>query len=120
MLAVVMNIVRSSQAVSTIRKMRENIYAHVNFQEVIAWSEAENGVLGAVAFLVTLKLLRLIRFNEHVAVLSRTLKVSTKLLWSFMAVFLVIFMAFMHFGILIFGTGSEKYSSSVESHIFST
>ena len=98
--------------------MRENIYAHVNFQEVIAWSEAENGVLGAVAFLVTLKLLRLIRFNEHVAVLSRTLKVSTKLLWSFMAVFLVIFMAFMHFGILIFGTGSEKYSSLLKAIYF--
>ena len=117
-LAVVMNIARSSQAVSTIRKMRANIYANVNFQEVIAWSEAENGVLGVVVFLVTLKLLRLIRFNEHVAVLSRTLKVSAKLLWSFMAVFVVGFMAFMHFGILIFGTGSEKYSSLLKAIYF--
>ena len=117
-LAVVMNIARSCKAVSALRKMKENIYANVSFQEVIVWTEAENGILGILALLVTLKLLRLIRFNEHVAVLSRTLKASASLLWSFMAVFLIAFMAFMHFGMLIFGTGSEKYSSVLKATYF--
>ena len=117
-LTVVMNIVVSSEAVSTIRKMKENIYANVNFQEVIAWKEAENGVLGILVFLVTLKLLRLIRYNEQVAVFSRTLKSSAKLLSSFMVVFFIGFMAFMHFGILIFGEVSVRYSTLLKATYF--
>ena len=117
-LAVVMNIVRSTKAVSTVRTLKENVYANVSFQEVIAWTEAENGVLGILVFTVTLKLLRLIRFNEHVAVFSSTLKVSAKLLRSYVVVLVVGFMAFLHFGILIFGTGSERYSSFLKATYF--
>ena len=117
-LAVVMNIARSAKAVSTVRKLKENVYANTTFQEVIAWTEAENGVLGILVFIVTLKLLRLIRFNTHVAVFLRTLKVSSKLLRSYMAVLAIGFMAFLHFGILIFGAGSEKYSSMLKATYF--
>lgn len=117
-LAVVMNIVRSIEAVSTIRKMKANIFANVNFQEVIAWTEAENGVLGILVFLVTLKLLRLIRYNEHVAVFSRTLKASANLLSSFMVVFIIGFVAFVHFGILVFGPGTVRYSSLLKATYF--
>ena len=117
-LTVVMNIVVSSEAVSTIRKMKENIYANVNFQEVIAWKEAENGVLGILVFLVTLKLLRLIRYNEQVAVFSWTLKSSAKLLSSFMVVFFIGFIAFIHFGILIFGEVSIRYSTLMKATYF--
>ncbi|KAL9965156.1 hypothetical protein ACROYT_G028918 [Oculina patagonica] len=117
-LAVVMNIVRSAEAVSTVRKLKENVYANVSFQEVIVWTEAEKGVLGILLFIVTLKLLRLIRFNEHVAVFSRTLKVSAKLLRSYVIVLAIGFMAFLHFGILIFGTGSERYSSFLKATYF--
>ena len=117
-LAVVMNIVRSAKAVSTVRMLKENVYANANFQEVIAWTEAENGVLGILVFIVTLKLLRLIRFNTHVAVFLRTLKVSSRLLRSYQEVLSIGFMAFLHFGILIFGAGSEKYSSILKATYF--
>ena len=117
-LAVVMNIVRSAKAVSTVTKLKENVYANASFQEVIAWTKAENGVLGILVFIVTLKLLRLIRFNTHVAVFLTTLKVSSKLVRSYMAVLAVGFMAFLHFGILIFGAGSEKYSSILKATYF--
>ena len=117
-LAVVMNIVRSAKAVSTVRKLKENVYANASFQEVIAWTEAENGVLGILVFIVTLKLLRLIRFNTHVAVFLRTLKVSSRLLRSYQEVLSIGFMAFLHFGILIFGAGSEKYSSILKATYF--
>ena len=117
-LAVVMKIVRSAKAVSTVRKLKENVYANVTFQEVIVWTEVENGVLGILVFIVTLKLLRLIRFNTHVAVFSRTLTVSSKLLRSYTVVLAVGFMAFLHFGVLIFGAGSEKYSSILKATYF--
>ena len=87
-------------------------------KSVIVWTEAEIGVLGILVFIVTLKLVRLIRFNTHVAVFLRTLKVSSKLLLSYMADLPIGFMAFLHFGILIFGAGSEKYSSGLKATYF--
>ena len=84
----------------------------------MALTEVENCVVGILVFFVTLKSLRLIRYNEQVAVFSRTLKESAKLLSSFMVVFLIAFMAFMHFGILIFGTGSLRYSSLLNATYF--
>ena len=117
-LAVVMYIVRSEKAVSTVQELQKNIYSNVSFQEVIIWLEVENAVLGILTFIITAKLLRLIRFNKHVAVFSRTLKTSARLLSSFSVVLLIFFMAFLHFGVLIFGKGSAKYSSILRAVYF--
>ena len=117
-LAVVITIVRSSEAVFTIRKMRKNIFANANFQKVIAWGEAENSVSGILIFLVTIKLLRLIRYNKQVAIFSVTLKAWANSLPSFMVVFVISFVAFMHFGILVFGTGTVRYSSILKATYF--
>ena len=85
-LAVVMYIVRSKKATSTIQKLQKNIYANLSFQEVIISLEIENAALGILTFIVTAKLLRLIRFNQHVVVFSKTLKTSARLLSSFTVV----------------------------------
>ena len=87
-----------------------NTQMQLSKKSVIVWTEAEIGVLGILVFTVTLKLLRLIRFNTHIAVFLRTLKVSSKLLRSYMAVLPIGFMAFLLFGIPIFGAGSEPRS----------
>ena len=118
LIAVVMNIIRSSKAVSTIRKMKVNIYASVNFQGVSILSEIENAVLGVLVFLVTLKLLRLIRYNTHVAIFSRTFKMYSAVLPSISMVFTILFVAFMHLGVLAFGAGSERYSSLLKATYF--
>ena len=86
LLAVVMYIVRSKKATSTIQKLQKNIYANLSFQEVIICLEMENAALGILTFIVTAKLLRLIRFNQHVVVFSKTLKTSARLLSSFTVV----------------------------------
>ena len=117
-LAVVMYMVQSDRVTSAIRKLQENVYANISFQDAIAWLEAENAVLGILTFIVTAKLLRLIRFNQHVAVFSKTLKTSARLLSSFVVVLLTFFLAFLHFGILIFGTGTERYSSVLKATYF--
>ena len=64
LLAVVMYIVRSKKATSTIQKLQNKIYANLSFQEVVIWLEIENAALGILTFIVTAKLLRLIRFNQ--------------------------------------------------------
>ncbi|XP_078376213.1 polycystin family receptor for egg jelly-like [Oculina patagonica] len=117
-LAVVMYIVQTDRITSVIRKLQENVYANVSFQETVAWFDAENAVLGILTFIVTVKLLRLIRFNEHIAVFSKTLKTSARLLSSFAVVLLTFFVAFLHFGILIFGNGTERYSTVLRGIYF--
>ena len=64
LLAVVMYIVRSKKATSTIQKLQNKIYENLSFQEVMIWLEIENAALGILTFIVTAKLLRLIRFNQ--------------------------------------------------------
>ena len=117
-LAVVMYIIRLHRVTSTVRQLKENIYGNVSFHEAMIWQEAENAVLGILTFIVTAKLLRIIRFNEHVAVFSTTLKISARSLLSFSIVLLNFFVAFLHFGVLIFGTGSERYSSVLKATYF--
>ena len=49
---------------------------------------------------------------------SITLKNSARHLASFSVIFLILFIAFLHFGILIFGAGFERYSSFLKGSVF--
>ena len=117
-LAVVMYHIRSDKVSSTILKVQENIYANVSFQETIFWMEVEDAVLGLLTFVVTVKLLRFFRLNHQVAIFIRTLRMSGVQLVSFCFVLLIGFMAFLHFGVLIFGTATERYSSPLQATYF--
>ena len=117
-LAVITHIVQSQKVTSVIRKLQENLYGNVSFQEALVFREVDNVVLGFLVFFVSVKLLRLIRFNKHVAVFSITLQNSARLLASFSVILITLFVAFLHFGILIFGAGSERYSSGLKAIYF--
>ena len=117
-LAVVIYIVRSKSAVTTIQKLKQNIYSNVNFQDVVIFLEVENAVLGILTFIVTAKLLRLIRFNKHVIVFSRTVRTSARFLTSYSVIFFIASIAFLHFGVLVFGPGSAHYSSVFRATYF--
>ena len=118
LIAVVMYIIRQSKAISTMGKLHKNIYANLSFQEAITCQEVENVVLGILTFIVTTKLLRVIRFNNYVALFSTTLKISARSLSSFSIVLFIFFVAFLHFGVLMFGCVSERYSSVLKGTYF--
>ena len=117
-LAMITHIVQWTKVTSVIRKIQENLYGNVSFQEALFWREVDNVVLGFLVFFVSVKLLRLIRFNKHVAVFSISLNNSARLLASFSVILITLFVAFLHFGILIFGAGSERYSSVLTAIYF--
>ena len=117
-LAVITHIVQEKNITSVIRKLQENLYGNVSFQEALVWREVDNVILGVLVFVVSVKLLRLIRFNKHVAVFSITVKNSARHLASFSVILLTLFVAFLHFGILIFGAGFERYSSTLKAIYF--
>ena len=99
-------------------KLHKNIYANLSFQEAITCQEVENVVLGILTFIVTTKLLRIIRFNNYVALFSTTLKISARSLSSFSIVLSIFFVAFLHFGVLMFGSVTERYSSVLKGAYF--
>ena len=113
-----MSVVQSEKVSSAIRKVQENVYGNVSFQEALVWREVDNVVLGLLVFFVSVKFLRLIRLNKHVAVFSKTLKKSARHLSSLNVFFVILFIAFLHFGILIFGAGFERYSSVLKGSFF--
>ncbi|XP_022787369.1 polycystic kidney disease protein 1-like 2 [Stylophora pistillata] len=117
-LAVVMYILQTIRVSTKIQKLQENIYANVSFHEAIVALEVENAMLGILIFIVSIKLLRIIRFNSHIAVFAKTLRTSTQLLSSFSFNLFILFVAFLHFGVLIFGYGSEFYSSILKATYF--
>ena len=118
LIAVVMYIIRQSKAISTMGKLHKNIYANVSFQEAITCQEVENIALGTLTFIVTIKLLRIIRYNNYVALFSTTLKISARSLSSFSIVLSIFFVAFLHFGVLMFGSVTERYSSVLKGAYF--
>ena len=118
LISVVMYIIRQSKTISTMGKLHKNIYANLSFQEAITCQEVEIVVLGILIFIVTTTLLRIIRFNSYVALFSKTLKISARSLSSFSIVLLIFFVAFLHFGVLMFGSVSERYSSLLKGVYF--
>ena len=118
LIAVVMYIIRQSKAISTMGKLHKNIYSNLSFQEAITCQEVENVALGTLTFIVTIKLLRIIRFNNYVALFSTTLKISARSLSSFSIVLSIFFVAFLHFGVLMFGSVTERYSSVLKGAYF--
>jgi len=89
-LAIIMYVVPSEKVSSAIMKLQQNVYGHVSFQEALVWREVENVVLDSLVFVISVKLLRLIRFNKHVAVFSITLKNTARHLPSFSVIFLIL------------------------------
>ena len=118
LIAVVMYIIRQSKVMSTMGKLHRNIYENLSFQEAITCQEVENVVIGILTFIVTIKLLRIIRFNNYVVLFSKTLKISARSLLSFSIVLSIFFVAFLHFGVLVFGCVSEHYSSVLKGAYF--
>ena len=118
LIAVVMYIIRQSKAISTMGKLHKNIYSNLSFQEAITCQEVENVALGTLTFIVTIKLLRIIRYNNYVALFSTTLKISARSLSSFSIVLSIFFVAFLHFGVLMFGSVTERYSSVLKGAYF--
>ena len=117
-LAVVIYLIRQRRVNTATGKLQENIDANISFQEAIIWQEADNAALGVLIFIVTVKLLRIIRLNSQVVVFSKALKISARSLSSFSIVLLTFFIAFLHFGVLMFGTGFERYSSVLKATYF--
>lgn len=98
-----------------VKRVRENPFETSSTDYIVLWSDMEVYLLALVLFLVTLKFLRLIRFNRHVCQMTGTIKLSVEHVISFFIVFLAVILAYTQLGWLVFGASLAPYSSFYES-----
>ena len=110
-LVVVFYVIKSKKVLNSAIKVKENPFASVSFGDAISWNHAENAVLAIAVFIVTVKLLRMIRFNPHISMLMSSFRVSRRLLFSYSIIFTIIFLSYAQFGLLAFGSDIQRYST---------
>ena len=98
-----------------VQKIQCNPYSRMSFDYVVLWTDVESVLLALVIFLATLKLLRIVRFNEHVSILAWTMRFSRGPLASYAAIFLTQVTAFAILGNLLFGSTKFMYSTMVRT-----
>ncbi|CAH1796902.1 unnamed protein product [Owenia fusiformis] len=86
-----------------------------NFQFVAYYNENLTYYVGLLCFIVTIKFLRLLRFNKRMSLLASTLKYGAKPLAAFGVVFGIVFFAFVQVFYLLLMTTLEKFNSMVNS-----
>ena len=117
-LVVVFYIIKSKLILKLAAIVKENSFAPVSFGEAVTWSHAETTALAIAAFFTTLKLLHVIRFNQHVSIMMSSFCVSKSLLLSYSVIFIIIFVSYAQMGKLAFGDHIHGYSS-VYNAVFS-
>ena len=101
---------------ATINKMHETKgKKFVNFQHVAVWDEMYITLLGLIAFVIIIRLLRMLRFNRDVGSFVTTLRLAKKQLGGFFLIFFCYFFAFASSGYLFFGRYIADFSSVLRS-----
>ena len=109
--------IRSKSVLKTIKTIRDNPYNIVHFHSALYWASWENASIAVAIFMVTLKLLNLIRFNSHVIFFFSSFRQSIGYQLSYVGFFVIIFNAFVISGMQFFGTTIHAYSSYMQAVI---
>ena len=102
---------RERQTVKVLQKLMANPFLSVSFHDALLWFEIENYVICIAVTTVTLRLLKLLKFNSHIVVLFQVVRKSLKPILSFAVVFCIIFTAYGHAGFLLFGKNAYMFST---------
>ena len=108
-------LIRSKSVLSTIKAIQANPYEIINFYSALGWASWENASLAFAIFMVTLKLLNLIRFNPHVIFLFSSFRQSVGYQLSYAGFFLIVFNGFVMSGMQLFGGIVLQYSSYLQA-----
>lgn len=101
-----------------VTKVQENPFQSWSMDNISLWSDLEVTLLAFVVFLITMKLLRIIRFNPHIIQMRMTLISASKHFTSFTLVFLTMIISYVTLTTLTFGSNVYEYRSLTKS--FST
>lgn len=113
--AVITFFLKAKYASAFVRRVRLNPFETSSADYIVRWSAIEIYVLSFLIFTVTLKFLRVIRFNRHVCQMMGTLSRAFTPLLSFLLVFVTAILAYTQMAFLLFGSTLDPYSSFFKS-----
>lgn len=102
--------IRSKSILKSVKTIQANPYDIIHFHAAVSWLNWENGAMAVAIFMVTLKLLNLIRFNPHIIYLFSSFRQSVDVQLSYVGIFVVVFNAFVISGMSLFGRSVGHYS----------
>ena len=111
LVAVVMSLLKEKHTSLYVKDIQANPYETFSSDSIVRLLDMETFWLSTAIFIITLKLLRLLRFNPHICQMQGTLKRSAKPILSFSLVMVIAILAFTHFGFLCFGATLMPFSS---------
>jgi len=115
--SVVLYMIRSKSILQSIKAIQANPFEIMHFHSALDWASWENASIAVAVFMVTLKLLNLIRFNPYVIFLFSSFRQSVGYQLSYLGVFLIVFNAFVISGMTFFGGTVPNYSSYLQAVI---
>ena len=108
---------RSKNILKSIKAIQNNPYEIIHFHSALDWASWENASIALAIFMVTAKLLNLIRFNPYVIYLFSSFRQSVGYQLSYLLFFLIIFNAFVISGMQLFGGVIFHYSGYLHAVI---
>ena len=115
LLAVAMSFLKRKYTSVYVKSIKSNPYDTFSSDYIVRWLDRVTLWLSLAIFIMTLKLLRLVRFNHHICQMQGTLKRSAWSILSFSLVFVIAVLAFTLFGAICFGHNLEIFSSFFKS-----
>ena len=113
--SVVIYFLKAKYTSSFVKKVRTNPFETSSADYIVLWSMIEIYVLSFLIFIVTMKFLRLIRFNRHVCQMMGTLTRAARPLVSYFVVFVSAVLAYTQLGFLLLSSAMGPYSSFFNS-----
>ena len=111
LVAVVMSFLKGKQTSLYVQDIQTNPYDTFSSDFITRLLDMETFWLSIAIFIITLKLLRLVRFNPHICQMQQILRRSAQPILSFSFVMAVAILAFSQFGFLCFGVKLVSFSS---------
>lgn len=108
---VVLQIIKGLYTSDVIRQIKANPYNDLSFDYAVMAIDVEDSLIALLVFVSTLKLLKLIKLDLRILILSSTMGVSIKDLAPYSIIFTVILLAYAQLGILIFGREEVAFSN---------
>lgn len=109
--------VKSKTVLNNIKSIQNNPYDLVHFHAALHWANLENSAIAIAIFMVTIKLLNLIRFNPYVIYFFSSFRQSLAYQLSYLFIFLIMFHGFVISGRQFFGDTVREYSSYLQAVI---
>lgn len=98
-----------------LKRVKKNPFATSSSDYIVLWCDVETWLLSLVVFIVTVKFLRLLKFNNHICHFTYTVKSALKHLFSYSMVFTATILAYTQLGTLLFGSNVSTYSNLARS-----